>query len=823
MKSIIHIVITLFSICVSAQAPDGFNYQASVRDGSGSLVVSQSVSFKFHIIQGTQTATPTYSETHATNTDDLGQVSLVIGQGNATSGAFSSVDWSLGSYFLKIEVELSAGSGYVDLGTTQFMSVPYALYAQNAGGSLPQGTSNGDTIKWNASSSSWVISSGSNSILPIIISTDEHVYSDLISDHTNEKFILSGIGYVINSDGGNTINSKGIVFGTSSDPNIGNDTVIDDGPGKESNSNLSINLNENTLYYYRAFATNSNGTYYGDTYVIETSDYIDNDPDNDGVIDDQDSCPNTSSGDTVDVNGCSDSQKDTDNDGVLDDQDNCPNTSLGDTIDVNGCSDSQKDTDNDGVNDSIDYCPNSSTGDNVTEFGCTLDEQQQQGYIYLDSNGITVKANPWAVTGKVYSLNGVEYSIVDNNNFNWWGNFNVCTTRITNMSNLFNINYLNGKEIYEGIDINSWDTSNVRNMDSMFFNNDQFNYDISAWDTSSVESMYNMFSYNDAFNQDISQWNTSNVTTMQAMFSYNTAFNQDISQWNTGNVISMRDMFRNSNFNNSLANWIIASDATQMFYSSYFNHPSASSFDTGNVTTMLGMFRGNPAFNQDISQWNTSNVTTMQAMFYSTTFNNNLANWIIAPNASEMFKHSAFNHPSASTFDISNVTNMSSMFSYNTAFNQDISQWNTSNVTNMSSMFEYSTYSNSLANWVIAANATRMFQKSAFNHPSASTFDTSNVTNMDYMFYDDKTFNQDISQWNTGNVTNMSNMFESAENFNQDIGKWNIYNVNYMGSMFRGAVFFNQDLSSWNTIHVYNYHDFDRGATRWTLPKPVFN
>ena len=62
----------------------------------------------------------------------------MIGQGNSTSGSFSSIDWSLGSYFLKIEVELSAGSGYVDLGTTQFMSVPYALYAQNAGGSLPR-------------------------------------------------------------------------------------------------------------------------------------------------------------------------------------------------------------------------------------------------------------------------------------------------------------------------------------------------------------------------------------------------------------------------------------------------------------------------------------------------------------------------------------------------------------------------------------------------------------------------------------------------------------------------------------------------------------
>ena len=133
MKKLLPIVIALFSIYGLAQAPNGFNYQASVRDANGDLVIEQSVGFKFHIIQGTQTAAPTYTETHATNTDDLGQVSFVIGQGNATSGTFSSIDWSLGSYFLKIEVELSAGSGYVDLGTTQFMSVPYALYAQNAG------------------------------------------------------------------------------------------------------------------------------------------------------------------------------------------------------------------------------------------------------------------------------------------------------------------------------------------------------------------------------------------------------------------------------------------------------------------------------------------------------------------------------------------------------------------------------------------------------------------------------------------------------------------------------------------------------------------
>ena len=653
MKSILTIIIALFSICGYTQAPDGFNYQASVRDGSGNLVTEQSVSFKFHIIQGTQTAAPTYTETHATNTDDLGQVSVVIGQGNATSGTFSSIDWSLGSYFLKIEVELSAGSGYVDLGTTQFMSVPYALYAQNAGGSLPQGISSGDTLKWNASSNSWEISSNSSS--PIIISTSTAYPLFIATDHVNEKFTLEYIGYNIDSDGGNTIISKGIVFGTSPNPSPDNDTVVDAGPGIGSENNIYISLDENTLYYFRAFATNSNGTYYGETYAVETSAYVDIDQDNDGIVDDQDTCPNTTIGDSVDTNGCSDSQRDSDNDGVYDDLDNCSGSNVGDSVDINGCSDSQKDTDSDGVNDAIDYCPNSLPGDNVTEFGCTSEEQEQQGYIYLDSNGITVKANPWANTGQAYTLNGVEYTIVDNDDFLWWGNFHVCTTRVTNMFNLFS---RPTKTLYDGIEINSWDTSNVTNMYGMFSYND-FNPNISAWDTSSVENMALMFYENTAFDQDIGNWDTSNVTTMSQMFESNSAFNQDIGNWDTSNVRSMNRMFYKSSFNSSLANWVIAPGASYMFagQETAFNHPSISSWDTSNVTTMSGMFVSNYVFNQDIGNWDTSSVVTMDNMFDSSSFNQDIGSW-----------------------NVSSLEDMDYMFANTTMFNQDLSKWNTVNV-----------------------------------------------------------------------------------------------------------------------------------------------
>ena len=120
---------------LQAQAPQGFNYQATVRNSAGDLIINTNVYFKFNVIQGSETSVPIFTETHYVPTDDLGQVNLVIGQGTANLGSFSALDWSLGSYYLGIE--LDTGNGYLAMGTTQLLSVPYALYAENSGNSIP--------------------------------------------------------------------------------------------------------------------------------------------------------------------------------------------------------------------------------------------------------------------------------------------------------------------------------------------------------------------------------------------------------------------------------------------------------------------------------------------------------------------------------------------------------------------------------------------------------------------------------------------------------------------------------------------------------------
>ena len=141
MKKLITFLAVIATIATFAQAPQGFNYQATVRNSTGALIVNQNVNFKFNVMLNSATSLPVFSETHLAPTDELGQVNLVIGQGTATVGTFSTINWGTGNYYLGIE--LNTGGGYVAMGTTQLLSVPYALYANSSGNTI--GNSGGFT------------------------------------------------------------------------------------------------------------------------------------------------------------------------------------------------------------------------------------------------------------------------------------------------------------------------------------------------------------------------------------------------------------------------------------------------------------------------------------------------------------------------------------------------------------------------------------------------------------------------------------------------------------------------------------------------------
>lgn len=76
-------------------------------------------------------------------------------------------------------------------------------------------------------------------------------------------------GGVITSDGGSQVTVKGVCWSNSSNPTIDDDTTIN-GTGVESFDSYISNLNLNSTYYVRAYATNSNGTGYGDELSFNT-------------------------------------------------------------------------------------------------------------------------------------------------------------------------------------------------------------------------------------------------------------------------------------------------------------------------------------------------------------------------------------------------------------------------------------------------------------------------------------------------------------------------------------------------------------------------
>ncbi len=114
---------------VLGQSPLGFNYQAVIRNSSGEIVPSHTVGIKISILQGSVTGDEVYSETFTPETNGFGLVNLIIGSGVTKFGDFIEIDWSSGDFFIKVELDLSGGESYTEMGTTQLLSVPYANYA----------------------------------------------------------------------------------------------------------------------------------------------------------------------------------------------------------------------------------------------------------------------------------------------------------------------------------------------------------------------------------------------------------------------------------------------------------------------------------------------------------------------------------------------------------------------------------------------------------------------------------------------------------------------------------------------------------------------
>jgi Chaperone of endosialidase len=121
-----------------AQAPQKMSYQAVIRDNANQLIANTAIGMQVSILEGSSSGTPVYVETHNPSTNQNGLVSVELGSGTQVSGDFTTIDWSLGDYFVKIETDPAGGNTYSITGTSQLLSVPYALYAESTNETDPE-------------------------------------------------------------------------------------------------------------------------------------------------------------------------------------------------------------------------------------------------------------------------------------------------------------------------------------------------------------------------------------------------------------------------------------------------------------------------------------------------------------------------------------------------------------------------------------------------------------------------------------------------------------------------------------------------------------
>jgi hypothetical protein len=233
---------------VDAQIPpNAFNYSAVARDAQNNPIANSTIGIQISILKGSSSGSVEYVENHSVNTDAFGLFNLSIGSGTPQGGAMATINWGNDSYFLKVGMDAAGGTNFLVMGTTQLLSVPYALYAKNAGGigslQVPNITTNAVT--------------------------------EIGSNHAKFSGVISGVNasYII---------VKGIVLSQTPNPSVPNvfSFTLPAGGGIGAfdvndyvyyDSTYQAPLSPNTTYYVRAFATTENNiTFYGNEVSFTT-------------------------------------------------------------------------------------------------------------------------------------------------------------------------------------------------------------------------------------------------------------------------------------------------------------------------------------------------------------------------------------------------------------------------------------------------------------------------------------------------------------------------------------------------------------------------
>ena len=332
MKKLTLFLILLQSVLTMAQAPQRMAYQSVVRNATNQIVANQSIGVKISIIEGSLNGTTVYSETHTTTTNANGLFTLEAGGGTPTTGTFSAINWGNGSHYIKSEIDVTGGTNYSLSGTMELLSVPYALYAATAGNSgtmatvqtnavtelsFQQAKLNGDlsnsggkvilakgfclstspnptesnatvvpgnTLGAFVSTATALVPNTTYYVRAFATSTSGTAYGQEVSFATlplTTPTVSTGMVSAVSSTsatatgrvtatGGSPTTATGFCWATTPNPTLA-DSTLTLGAGSADFIVTISNLTATTTYYIRAYATNAQGTSYGNEQVFTTT------------------------------------------------------------------------------------------------------------------------------------------------------------------------------------------------------------------------------------------------------------------------------------------------------------------------------------------------------------------------------------------------------------------------------------------------------------------------------------------------------------------------------------------------------------------------
>lgn len=227
--------------------------QLLIRNSKQNLLLDKMVGVQFSILKGTANGPVVYREAQLVRTNSQGMANLVIGNGTLSLGKFDSIDWGRETYFIKTEIDPAGAANYTISSSNIIYQVPYAMYAGNG---LPAGAKQGNVLSFCNGMASWEPCTPK---LPSLLTLQL----------TNITAYGVSSGGSLMETGGAEIIARGICYGKNTNPTLADSVQLAPNGGNIFYNALS-NLDTNTTYYVRAFATNSVGTAYGNQFTFKT-------------------------------------------------------------------------------------------------------------------------------------------------------------------------------------------------------------------------------------------------------------------------------------------------------------------------------------------------------------------------------------------------------------------------------------------------------------------------------------------------------------------------------------------------------------------------